>query len=95
MEDVGPTSLGSSWSAPVDQRREQRGARPVHDLQGGDDVTRRPWPFRFLRKGNHWAALHDIESDHLLYIVASNTASSDIELERLDNLAAYAPPLTR
>jgi hypothetical protein len=41
MEDVGPTSLGSSWSAPVDQLREQRGARPVHDLQGGDDVTRR------------------------------------------------------
>jgi hypothetical protein len=52
------------------------------------------WPFRLLRKGNHWAALHDIEPDHLLYIVASNTAPSDMELQRLDNLAAYSQPLT-
>jgi hypothetical protein len=58
-------------------------------------VDGQPWPFRFLRKGDHWAALHDVEPDHLLYIVASNAAPSDIELERLENLAAYSQPLAR
>lgn len=47
-------------------------------------------PFRFMRDGAHWAALHEIQPDHLLYIVASNVAPSDIELTRLDNLARYA-----
>lgn len=48
------------------------------------------WPFRFLRDGAHWAALHDLPPAHLLYIVASNVAPADIELKRLDNLTAYA-----
>jgi hypothetical protein len=49
-------------------------------------------PFRFLRKDNHWAALHDLEPDHLLYIVASNSTPADLKLETLDNLAAYSLP---
>jgi hypothetical protein len=53
-------------------------------------VDGRPKSFRLLRNGNHWAALHDIEPSRLLCVVASNTAPTDVELERLDNLAAYA-----
>jgi hypothetical protein len=71
----------------------ERGAEDV--LRDGFEegqlrVDGRPWSFRFLRKGNHWAALHDLELDHLLYVVASNAAPSDISLARLDNLAAYS-----
>jgi hypothetical protein len=76
----------------------ERGAEDVlrHGFEEGQvRVDGQPWPFRFLRKGGHWAALHDVVPDHLLYIVASNAAPSDIELERLENLAAYSQPLAR
>jgi hypothetical protein len=76
----------------------ERGAEDVlrHGLEEGQvRVDGQPWPFRFLRKGDHWAALHDVEPDHLLYIVASNAAPSDIELERLENLAAYSQSFGR
>lgn len=76
----------------------ERGAEEVlrHGFEEGQvRVDGQPWPFRFLRKGDHWAALHDVEPDHLLYIVASNTAPSEIGLERLENLAAYSQPLAR
>jgi hypothetical protein len=76
----------------------KRGAEDVlrHGFEEGQvRVDGQPWPFRFLRKGNHWAALHDIEPDHLLYIVASNTAPLDMELGQLDSLAAYSQPLAR
>lgn len=56
-------------------------------------VDGRPWPFRLLRNGDHWAALHDIEPGYLLYIVASNTAPIDVELGRLEDLTAYSHPL--
>jgi hypothetical protein len=76
----------------------ERGAQEVlrHGFEEGQiRVEGQPWPFRFLRKGDHWAALHDMEPDHLLYIVAGNVAPSDIALERLESLAAYSPPLAR
>lgn len=53
-------------------------------------VDGEPRPFRFLRDGAHWAALHDLPGGHLLYVVASNVEPSELELTRLDNLAAYA-----
>jgi hypothetical protein len=34
MEDVGPTSLGSSWSAPVDQPRWTPVRREINDCRG-------------------------------------------------------------
>jgi hypothetical protein len=63
--------------------------------EGQARVDGQPWPSRFLRTGGHWAALHDVEPDHLLYIVASNASPSEIELERLENLAAYQQPRAR
>ena len=47
----------------------ERGADDVlrHGFEEGQiRVDGRPRPFRFLRRGDHWAALHDLEPDHLL-----------------------------
>lgn len=66
--------------------------------QGFEDVQvlidGRPRLFRLLRHGDHWAALHDIQPNYLLYVIASNTAPADVEVERLDSLAAYSQPLS-
>jgi hypothetical protein len=48
------------------------------------------WPFRFLRRAAHWAAVHEMQPDHVLYVVASNVAPSEVELRRLDTLGEYA-----
>ena len=70
-------------------------------IRASDEILRRVWedgqirvdgeprPFRFLREGAHWAAVHDLPPAHLLYVVASNVEPSEIELTRLDSLVAY------
>ena len=36
-------------------------------------------------EGDHWAALRDLEPDHLLYVIASNVAPSATGLRRIDD----------
>ena len=49
----------------------------------------RAQPFRTVVVGNAWAAMRDLEPDHLLYVVATNISPADIALRKLDDIEDY------
>lgn len=49
----------------------------------------RAQPFRTLVAGNAWAAMRDLEPDHLLYVIATNISPADIAIRKLDDIEAY------
>ena len=52
-------------------------------------LDRRAQPFRTVVAGNAWAAMRDLEPDHLLYVIATNISPADIAIRKLDDIEAY------
>ncbi len=49
----------------------------------------RAQPFRTLVAGNAWAAMRDLEPNHLPYVVATNISPADIALRKLNDIEDY------
>jgi hypothetical protein len=77
-------------SDALEQAVQQVLERSFADIQIKVDGL--PESFRVWTEGDHWAALRDLERDHLLYVIASNVAPSAIGLRRIDDdaLRLYA-----
>lgn len=48
-----------------------------------------PVAFRAISLGDHWAAMTDLEHDHLLYVISSRVPPTDVHLVRLNDPEAY------
>jgi hypothetical protein len=49
-----------------------------------------PQPFRVIREESSWAAIRDLEPDHVLYVIANGVEPDDLALEQVDDLRPYA-----
>jgi hypothetical protein len=82
-ELLNSTGAEFSTSDALEQAVQQVVERSFADIQ--INVDGRPESFRAWTEGDHWAALRDLEPDHLLYVIASNVGPSAIGLRRIDD----------
>jgi hypothetical protein len=48
-----------------------------------------PQPFRVIREGTSWAAIRDLDPDHILYVIANGVEPDDLALEQVGDLQPY------
>jgi hypothetical protein len=93
-ELLNATGAEFSTTDALEQAVQQVVERSFADIQ--IRVDGRPESFGVWTEGDHWAALRDLEPDHLLYVIASNVAPSAIGLRQIDDdvqLYAHTPSL--
>jgi hypothetical protein len=80
--------LGREFSTVAGLRTET--ARVLEDLAlVAIDLDGQPEPFQLLSEGDTWVALHDLEPDHVLYVLAQGIEPSKVRLERVRDLQPY------